>query len=60
MLKEQPQNQTARDLGLVNPDQGTIITPGDPRFVMPNRDNSHPLTGDLSRFTTTVKEKDKD
>ena len=58
MLKEQPHNQTARDLGLVKPDQGTIITPGDPRFVMPNGNPSHPLTGDLSRFTTTAKEKE--
>ena len=53
MLKEgiKPNDGTAKDLGLIE-EGGRIITPGDPRFRMP--DNKHPLTGDLSRFKTTA------
>ena len=43
--KQKPGRGTARDLGLVVPDN---------ELVMP-RDTKHPLTGDLSRFTTTAK-----
>ena len=59
MLKQGPENKTARDLGLQVDGQGEsrIITPGDPRFVMPSKDPKHPLTGDLSRFTSSVDKK---
>ncbi len=52
-MKQEPGRGTARDLGLVKPED-EIVLPGDPRFSMP-KDTKHPLTGDLSRFTTTAK-----
>ena len=53
-----PGRGTARDLGLVKPDEESrIITPGDPRFSMPGN-TKHPLTGDLSRFVTTASNKE--
>jgi hypothetical protein len=56
MMKEQPGNKTAQDLGLITPDsqESKIITPGDRRFSMPTGDEAHSLTGDLSRFITTA------
>lgn len=59
MLKEGPRNKTAQDLGLYVEGKGEskIITPGDPRFTMPSKDIKHPLTGDLSRFTSSVDKK---
>lgn len=56
-LKKGPAQGTARDLGLIQPSESSIIMPGDSRFSIP-RDTKHPLTGDLSRFTTTAKEGD--
>ncbi len=58
MMKEGPQEGTAKQLGLVKPEESRIIKPGDPGFSMPNATSAHPLTGDLSRFTTTVTEKE--
>lgn len=58
LLKEGQRQGTAKDLGLIEKEESRIIKPGDPRFVMPNSDPKHPLTGDLSRFTTTVSEKE--
>lgn len=57
-LKEGQKNGTAKDLGLIQPSESRIIQPGDPRFSMPNPDAKHPLTGDLSRFTTTATDKE--
>jgi hypothetical protein len=45
-LKTKPGEGTAKNLGL--------IKPGDPGFSVPSGDLKHPLTGDLSRFTTTA------
>lgn len=62
-LKEGQRQGTARDLGLIQPEaaeDSSIIQPGDPRFAMPGKDMKHPLTGDLSRFTTTVSNPDKE
>jgi hypothetical protein len=53
-LKEGQKNGTAVDLGLIQPVENKIIQPGDPNFTMPNTSTKHPLTGDLSRFTTTA------
>lgn len=58
LLKQGQKQGTARDLGLIPKEESKIIQPGDPRFVMPRTDSKHPLTGDLSRFTTTVSEKE--
>jgi hypothetical protein len=57
-MKKNPNQGTARDLGLMNPEEGGIIMPGDANFSMPHSDPKHPLTGDLSRFTTTAKDKE--
>jgi hypothetical protein len=57
-LKKGPRQGTAEDLGLIKPEGNSIIMPGDPNFSMPNRDPKHPLTGDLSRFTTTANDKE--
>jgi len=57
-LKQGQKQGTAHDLGLIPKEKSNIIQPGDPRFVMPRADEKHPLTGDLSRFTTTVSEKE--
>ena len=55
-MKKGPNQGTAQDLGLIQPvEHKGIILPGDPNFSVPNRDLKHPLTGDLSRFTTTAK-----
>jgi hypothetical protein len=54
MMKRGPSNGTAQSLGLIEPEESRIIQPGDARFSMP-KDMAHPLTGDLSRFTTTAK-----
>jgi hypothetical protein len=57
-LKRGPKQGTAQDLGLIKPvEHKGIIMPGDAGFSMP-RDPKHPLTGDLSRFTTTATEKE--
>ena len=57
MMKKGPSNGTAESLGLLTKEESRIIQPGDPRFSMP-KDMAHPLTGDLSRFTTTAKNGD--
>lgn len=41
------ENKTARDLGLVEEDSSS-------KMFIPRKDVKHPLTGDLSRFTTTA------
>ena len=56
-LKKGRSQGTAKDLGLIQPTESTVITPGDPKFSVPGRDLKHPMTGDLSRFTTTTKNK---
>lgn len=53
-MKRGPAQGTAQNLGLIQPGS-QIIKPGDPKFSMPRTDSKHPLTGDLSRFTTTAK-----
>jgi hypothetical protein len=50
-----PSQGTAKDLGLIKPEESKIITAGDPEFYIPRTDTKHPLTGDLSRFLTTAK-----
>ena len=60
LIKQKPKNGTAKDLGLIQPEKGRIIMPGDPGFSMPGKDSKHPLTGDLSRFITTAKKEDKE
>ena len=58
-LKKGPRQGTAQDLGLIQPvEHKGIIMPGDPGFSMPNRDPRYPMTGDLSRFTTTANDKE--
>jgi hypothetical protein len=56
LMKQQPQDGTAKSLGLLKEatEESRIIQPGDTRFAMPTGDQKHPLTGDLSRFATTV------
>jgi hypothetical protein len=54
LAKQKPSQGTAKNLGLINSSQHNIITPGDPRFSMPQKDLKHPLTGDLSRFISTA------
>lgn len=56
-LKRGPKQGTAKDLGLIQQPSSDIIMPGDAKFSMP-RDTKHPLTGDLSRFTTTANDKE--
>lgn len=56
-LKKGPAQGTAQDLGLIQQPSNKIIMPGDAGFSMP-RDSKHPLTGDLSRFTTTANDKE--
>ena len=46
---------TAKDLGLIKPEESKIITDSSPEFYIPRTDTKHPLTGDLSRFLTTAK-----
>ena len=50
-----PSQGTAKDLGLITPNEPKIITADDPEFYIPRTDTKHPLTGDLSRFLTTAK-----
>lgn len=60
MVKRGQNQGTAKDLGLI-PEESRIIQPGDPRFVLPGASNvKYPLTGDLSRFTTTANQSDKE
>jgi len=47
LAKKGPENQTARDLGL-------MTEPSKEEMFIPRPNVKHPLTGDLSRFTTTV------
>lgn len=49
-----PENKTAKELGLLKEESKV----NDPGLIIPRTDMKHPLTGDLSRFTTTVN-KDK-
>jgi len=60
MMKKQPQDGTAKSLGLLKEatEESRIIKPGDPKYTMPSGDQKHPLTGDLSRFVTTVNKND--
>lgn len=58
LAKEGPKQGTASNLGLIEKSESAIIKPGDPNFSMPNRDLKYPLTGDLSRFTTTASDED--
>jgi len=59
LIKEHPGNGTAKALGLID---GVGVNPGyemsDGGIIVPTttRDIKHPLTGDLSRFRTTVEE----
>jgi len=52
-MRAGPGNATAKNLGL-DTDDSVIIQPGDPRFNVPSGNSKHPLTGDLSKFSTTA------
>lgn len=59
-LREGQAQGTAKDLGLIRQTpENKIITPGDAEFSMPDPSNKHPLTGDLSRFTTNAKKSEE-
>lgn len=61
MLKEGPREGTAQDLGLidkVSPGAGYEMSTGGIIIPTGTKDNKHPLTGDLSRFTTTAEKKE--
>jgi hypothetical protein len=54
MMKEQQNQGTAKDLGLIEDPYKGIITPQDPNFSFNTNDSKYPLTGDLSRFVTSA------
>jgi hypothetical protein len=57
LAKQEVENKTAKSLGLMENDK--FMSAGDdPKLLIPRTNMKHPLTGDLSRFTTTVN-KDK-
>lgn len=53
-LKAGPGNKTAEALGLLEKEETSIITPGNSRFILPQGNLKHPLTGDLSRFKSST------
>lgn len=56
ILNQKPGQGTAMDLGLIARPGNVIVTPDDPEFYATTRNLKNPLTGNLSRFTTTATE----
>lgn len=52
-MKDGPSQGTAKDLGLIKPEESRIIMPNEPGLYT-TANTKHPLTGDLSRFMTTA------